>query len=245
MLKELVQYLEQRPAPVIVEHRGKKFSDKELFPIKNNSPEMLNVTTLRAVVDFINLHVDGKTQYPLNRIIVHVKSPIEVVITSECTEDGTRWERVLAKAVIPSIPFGRYMDVETFNITMQTMFVENENRNAVLSVVGNITDGTVTGFKDDGITQSVNIKAGIQRVGTANVPNPVVLAPYRTFPEITQPESPFVLRLKSGSGDSPSAAIFEADGTAWRLEAMQKIREYFWGNIPNGMIDSGEIVIIA
>ena len=30
------------------------------------------------------------------------------------------------------------------------------------------------------------------------VPNPVGLAPYRTFTEIGQPESKFVLRLKNG-----------------------------------------------
>ncbi len=245
MLKELVQYLEKRPAPVIVEHGGRKYSDKELQAIKNPAPEAINATTLQAVADFINKGVDDGGNFPLGRIIVHIKSPTDVVLTSECTADGSRFDRVNAQATVPAVPFGRFMDTELFNITLQSMFVESGNRAAVLSIVGNITDGAVTGFKDDGVTQAVNIKAGIQRVGTANVPNPVALAPFRTFPEVEQPASPFVLRLKPGAGDAPTAALFEADGTAWRLEAMASIKAYFEAALPADRLASGEIVIIA
>jgi len=54
------------------------------------------------------------------------------------------------------------------------------------------------------------------------VPNPVVLAPFRTFPEVIQPESKFIFRMQSG----PQAALFEADGGAWRNEAMGRIKTY-------------------
>lgn len=245
MLKEFAKYLEQRPAPVIIEHGGRKYSDKELFKVSNSTPDNIKVTTLQAVADFINKGVDEGTSYPPGRVIVHIQSPTEVVLTSECGLDGSRCERVLAAAVVPTVPFGRFMDTETFNITLQSMFVDTDTRAAVLSVVGNITDGAVSGFEDDGVTQKVTIKAGIQRVGTAEVPNPVVLAPYRTFPEVEQPASPFVLRMKPGAGDAPSAALFEADGTAWRLEAMQNIRAYFEAALPADKLESGNIVIIA
>lgn len=245
MLKELVKYLEQRTPPEIIDHAGRKYSDKELYPVRNSAPEAIKATTLRAVADFINKWVDNETEYPLGRVIVHIKSPTEVSLTSECSADGSRWERVTAAAVVPAVPFGRFMDTEMFGITLQTMFVESENRAAVLSVVGNITDSAVTGFEDDGITQKVTVKAGIQRVGTATVPNPVTLAPFRTFPEVEQPASPFVLRMKPGAGDTPSAALFEADGTAWRLEAMANIREYFERELSGEALECDGIVIIA
>lgn len=54
------------------------------------------------------------------------------------------------------------------------------------------------------------------------MPNPVYLAPYRTFAEIEQPVSKFVFRMESG----PKAALFEADGGAWKNEAILKIKEY-------------------
>ncbi|OSA97223.1 hypothetical protein B2H85_16310, partial [Clostridium botulinum] len=50
----------------------------------------------------------------------------------------------------------------------------------------------------------------------------VALAPYRTFPEVQQPTSKFIFRMQQG----PKAAIFEADGGAWRNQAMQSIKAY-------------------
>lgn len=60
--------------------------------------------------------------------------------------------------------------------------------------------------------------------GNAQVPNPVILAPYRTFPEIEQPLSKFIFRMKNDRG--PEAALFEADGKAWRNKAIRDIKEY-------------------
>ncbi|KHO31340.1 hypothetical protein OR63_10900, partial [Clostridium tetani] len=75
---------------------------------------------------------------------------------------------------------------------------------------------------DDGVSQAATIKTGVASVNEVKVPNPVVLAPFRTFPEIEQPESKFIFRMQSG----PRAALFEADGGAWRNEAMIKIKAY-------------------
>jgi hypothetical protein len=68
----------------------------------------------------------------------------------------------------------------------------------------------------------VTVKTGIAKIEDVFVPNPVVLAPYRTFPEIAQPESKFIFRMQTG----PTAALFEADGGAWRNEAMGRIKAW-------------------
>jgi hypothetical protein len=55
----------------------------------------------------------------------------------------------------------------------------------------------------------------------------VELRPYRTFREIEQPASKFVLRVKrGGEGQKPGCALFEADGGFWKLEAIENIRKY-------------------
>jgi len=57
--------------------------------------------------------------------------------------------------------------------------------------------------------------------------NPIRLRPYRTFREIEQPASLFVLRLQKGrDGELPRAALFEADGGQWKLEACQAIKHW-------------------
>ena len=81
-------------------------------------------------------------------------------------------------------------------------------------------EDAIKSISDDGVSQAATIKTGVASVNDVKVPNPVVLAPFRTFPEISQPESKFIFRMQSG----PRAALFEADGGAWRNEAMMKIK---------------------
>ena len=60
----------------------------------------------------------------------------------------------------------------------------------------------------------------------AIVPSPCILRPYRTFLEIVQTMSKFVFRMKD-SGSGVDCALFNADGGAWKLDAMNSIRKYF------------------
>ncbi len=75
----------------------------------------------------------------------------------------------------------------------------------------------------DGVQDKLLIQVSSPRV----VPNPVILAPYRTFPEIEQVESKFIFRMQEG----PNAALYEADGGAWKNEAMRRIKEYLVENL--------------
>ena len=118
------------------------------------------------------------------------------------------------------------------------MFLATEPQRQLLSIVGNLKDSNTTKFKDDGVTQEVTVKAGIARVEEVDLPNPVLLQPYRTFLEIDQPESAFVFRLKTGPAGAPECALFEADGGAWRLAAIGRIRDWIKEMVP-------EVAIIA
>jgi|SRR5579859_1922838 len=53
--------------------------------------------------------------------------------------------------------------------------------------------------------------------------NLVQLAPYRTFRDIEQPVSTFLFRIQQSGENMPTFALFEADGGAWKIEAVQKI----------------------
>ena len=71
------------------------------------------------------------------------------------------------------------------------------------------------------------------------MPNPVRLKPFRTFLEINQPESDFIFRMREGRG--VECAIYEADGGAWQIEAMQRIKVY----IQNALNDMPQFTVIA
>lgn len=217
--KEALEYLVGLGEVKTIEVNGQQYATKGLVRINELEPEALKVTTLTATIDYIKNNLDAKAS---TNLLVHIKSPETVALYSELRGDKQRECYIVANALLPKIQFERFLDREQFNIMMQSNFVDNLDKEAILKVVGTIQDNQVKDVKDDGVTQAVTIKTGITQVGQAFVPNPVALAPYRTFQEIKQVESNFVFRMKEG----PTAALFESDGGAWRNETMKRIKEY-------------------
>jgi hypothetical protein len=137
--------------------------------------------------------------------------------------------------------FGTYLDPETFVIDVQVRFVPTDTRALMLALVGNLKDESVRQANDDGVTQVVAARAGVVMAREVEVPNPVKLKPFRTFREVEQPESRFVLRVKRGSeGQLPTCALYEADGAAWKLEAVSSIATWL-----REKLDKTGVVVIA
>ena len=203
----------------IVELDQGTFSKEKLARVVHPLADCLVVSTLTGLVDYIKANVDELD----GKLLVHVKSPVEVNLYSPLNADREREKYVSAQAVLPdNIHYERFMDTERFNIMLQSSFVDNEDKKILLKYTGLIQDDAVKTTGDDGVSQQVTVKTGVASVGNAVVPNPVILAPYRTFPEVIQPQSKFIFRMQSG----PSAALFEADGKVWRNEAMLEIQKY-------------------
>ena len=206
-------------APNLIDVENRQYSDKKLSPIFEPTPEPLVLHSLLSLIEYAELE---RPEEP----IVHVISPLEVRLLSALR--GPFMQRdvyAVAKCKPPKFDFGRFVEHEEFMISLQALFEETPDRETVLAVVGNIADERVATFADDGVSQQVTVKSGITRKSEAKVPNPVKLAPYRTFAEIAQPVSPFILRMKQGS-PLPSVARFEADGGMWELEAISTIKKF-------------------
>jgi len=184
--------------------------------------EMLEINTLTGIVDF---YEDSSEELEM---IAHIINHNTVKLLERGFTDTWLTRSTYLKAVhgSPVFPFGRNMDVESFIINLQAMFVQDENTAAVLKIVGNIKEEAVTQHTDDGVTQAVTAKVGFARVESVAVPNPVILRPYRTFMEVEQPASTFVLRMTGGRGQQPSCALYEADGRMWQLEAIKNIKAW-------------------
>lgn len=217
MIQKALEYLVGLGAAETHEIEGQIYSDKPLHLVIEPKPAHLVVRNLSGLVDYLKSNYDD-----LPPVLVHVESPTEVSVYGSFSRDWSRNHYIMASALLPSIPFGRFLDMESFNILLQSCFVPNEDRSNVLRIVGNVKEENVTSVGDDGISQQVTAKTGIATVENVIVPNPVLLKPYRTFVEVAQPESEFVFRMRSG----PEAALFEADGGSWKLEAIQRIKDY-------------------
>lgn len=219
--KEPLEYLVnlgEEKAPIVKTDLG-LYMKKNLTRLTIPTATTLQVSTLTGLIDYIKSNID----YLPEKLLVHVESPCTVKLYSPLNGDRDREEFIYAKAILPNnVAYDRFLSTEQFNIMLQSAFVENNDSKLLLKYTGLIRDEAVKDTGDDGISQKVTIKTGITTVGEAVVPNPVILAPFRTFPEVAQPESKFIFRMQEG----PKAAIFEADGGAWRNEAMDNVKEY-------------------
>jgi hypothetical protein len=239
MLKEAMQYfMETCNASILANDEGREYSDKKLFPVLKPEPDTLHIATLTGVLDYLEADVDTLER---SSLLLQVSSPTTVKLLSRLIEPwDQRKTYVKASHDQPQFPFGRYLDVEVFVVELQAKFVPDEMTARLLQVIGNITDGVVNTFADDGVTQQVTTKSGVGRVESAPIPNPITLHPYRTFSEIDQPPAKFILRLQSGQGqERPKVALFEADGGAWQLEAIKRVQKWLRDNVPT------EVAVIA
>lgn len=221
MIKEALEYIVGLKTPVITEIDGNTYSDKPLNRISYVPyAKTIEMKTLTSLVEYIKANIDSMSE----KMIVHVISPTEVHLYSSLDADRKREYLVEVNAELPDFRFGSFIDHENFVIALQSKFVPNEDRDLVLKFAGTVEDGTVAEYGDDGVTQKATIKTGVASKADAVVPNPVNLIPYRTFLEVQQPASDFIFRMKSSCG--VQCAIFEADGGAWKNEAMSRIKNY-------------------
>lgn len=220
MIEKALKYLVNLGEAKLLNIGSGTYSDKPIHRINEPRAGEVTATTLTSMVDYLHSGMDEKS---IDRLIVHVASPSEVWLISELNNDRLREAYFFCKALTPNnIQYNRFMETEQFNIMLQSSFVDNTDKALLLKVTGLIQEKDVKEVGDDGISQAVTMKTGVVRVDDVIVPNPVTLAPFRTFPEIEQPESKFIFRMQSG----PAAALYEADGGAWRNEAMKRIKEW-------------------
>jgi hypothetical protein len=220
MIRSALEFLIGLGEAKIQEIKGGTYTDKKLTRVFEQTADDLKTTTLTALVDYIKSGIDKKYS---DTLLIHVVSPKVVTLESELNNDRVRETYMKCEVMLPNnIRFAQFTGTEEFNIMLQSSFIDTADKSLLLQVTGLIKEKDVRETGDDGISQAVTVKTGIAKIEDVFVPNPVVLAPYRTFPEIAQPESKFIFRMQTG----PTAALFEADGGAWRNEAMGRIKAW-------------------
>lgn len=213
---------------ILTDKAGNEFTSRQVFPVNAKTqpmPSRIDIATLTGLIDFILATKD----FGEESAFIHIKDHSEVELLSgvygpakqrTCYVNAS-FEALLGKSFV----FGTFYEKESFVVGLQSLFEPTPERAEVLKVIGTIKENQVREYADDGVTQTVSAKAGVALVSEIVVPNPVVLQPFRTFREIDQPASPFILRVRAGK-EMPQCALFEADGGRWKLEAIGRIKEF-------------------
>ena len=205
-----------------IEIDGRKYTERQYQPIKEPTPGVLDVSTLTSLVDYVEANKD---ELELETLIMHVDRPSSVRLRSNIFGDfKQRAEFVHAVPYLPNYEnfLNRQIDKEEFIPLLQSMFLPNENHELLLKTIAHVRLEGGADLEDDGMTQKVTIHTGAVRVDKAELPNPLKLIPYSTFPDVDQPERLFTFRMyKDGS-----CRLIEADGGAWRAIAARTVKEY-------------------
>lgn len=224
LTKETLEWIKIHGKADQIEAHNLIYTDRTFSPILPLSAACLSIYNLSGLKDYVDSEFDGQ-----NKLMIHVSDSSTVYLRGELNTI-TQSRELFAKAelCINTFSFDNYLNLETFIAELQSRFVKTEARDTVLKVVGNLKLEESVQTQDDGTTQSVTAKTGIARVEKVNLPNPVLLRPYRTFLEVEQPESDFVLRIKTDKYEKEQKiALFEADGGKWKNEAVDNIKAYF------------------
>ena len=194
-------------------------------------PATVEFSTLQSLADFINGGFNAA--YLQGKPFVVIDSPTSVYFASEAAPPYSK-RPTLAKAT-PWLPdqfrFGSWLDPETFIINMQSKFVRAAGDwTVVVDACAGLKADEGANYSDDGVAQKITVQKGVSLKTQKPLPNPVLLAPFRTFPEVAQPISPFVLRASDGN-NGPVLGLFEADGGAWKIVAVERIKAWLMKHI--------------
>jgi hypothetical protein len=144
-----------------------------------------------------------------------------------------------------ALTLNRYMPAEDMLIQLQALFEPTPDLADIVTALSTRTDGKVRTAVDDGITQVVTTKLGVALSTERKLPSTPTLAPRRTFVEVEQPKSRFLLRVKSGEAvEDSTAALIEADGGAWKAEAMRSIKAWLEAELAK-LPENRRVAVIA
>ena len=193
------------------------------------APKPIKVSSLLGLVDYTrtmfqeDFHGGGPPAFVIyNHASVGLVGPIQK------KNLNNRFIYATADLVADDFKFGTWHSQEAMIINLLTKFVPDEDTKNLISRIASIEHVSSHLSEDDGQSQVVEIKQGLRLKGQEKMVNPVTLRPWRTFRDINQPASEFVVRLdsKRGRDGDTQVALFEADGAQWKYQAMAYIDEY-------------------
>lgn len=225
-LKDAINRIAEMAQPFVMEVDGRKYCSANMCEVEGQGEKPLpyRVDTLDALIQLIR--TEGVKTY--EKLFVRVKDPHTVVVDSGyITTSREFYDRAsLYQAVtdVPPVTYGRAMDAERAVIELQSLYAATRDRDYLLALLSHIDTSQGVSTMDNGVTT-------VQPI--------VHLQPYRTFLEVAQPASDFLLRIdKDGH-----PALYEADGGAWKLEAKRSIAAYLGGQLAD-LVESGNVVVM-
>lgn len=239
MLKEAIQEIVKLAGPKTFDIGGEHYASQALCRVdpKKDFPETITLNGLDSLCKLIRN--EATDLFCDDQILVQVASYNLVRVYT--TLDGEMDRRYLYKcqADTPEVKTDRWLNHEAAVIQLQSMYIPNEDTAYLLSLLSSISKDSKVTTTDNGVTQTVEARKGVALMGNVQIKPRVTLRPFRTFLEVEQPESEFILRLS----DNGEINLIGADGGAWKLEAVRNIAAYFETQLKD-LVEQQKVVVL-
>lgn len=201
-------------------------------------PDPIDLYSLDALVHFVKTDAipaglglvyitvpNHKTASCFTRPLAYYRNQRQHFYTAKAT-DVPGWEREVR------LPFEEAM------IALRTRFQPTADAEYALRLLADITTGSKVTYNDNGVATTVVTQKGIALQGNTAIRPILSLRPYRTFQEVEQPESQFLIRISERG-----ITFVEADGGMWKLDARQKVKAYLEDKLRDE-VDNGSVVVV-
>lgn len=224
MLKAAIEKIQELCAPKVVDVEGVSYLIDEngytQIKKKLEYPSCIDLSSLDALVAFIK--TEAVNRY--SQVYITIPDHMTVKCFTQPYKD-LREDRVyLYKATATDVPgWGEKVALgfEEAQIALRTRFQHTPDTDYALKLLSDITLGGKVTFNDNGVATSVVTKKGIDLQSNAAIRPIINLRPYRTFQEVEQPESQFLIRI-----NERNITFIEADGGMWKLVARKTVKDY-------------------
>lgn len=240
-LKDAIDRILEMAAPKTYEIGPHTYANQELTLVDTepSRPLLYSVDTLSGLVKIVKEEGVGLG----GKLFVQVEGHRHVNVWTHylgvIDREFERWRPYEAMADVPRITVGNYMDQQQAIIELQSLHNATPDRDYLLDLLSKIDMTQGVKSTDNGVTQEATVKTGVVLKDTVPVKPIVELQPFRTFLEVDQPVSKFLLRVD----EHGRAGLFEADGGAWKLEAKRSVAAWLSDALA-AEIEAGKVVVM-
>lgn len=245
MLKEAIEKIQEMCKPLLVVRDGADFVigiDGVATEIHKETyaPVEIELNSLDALVKLVKTEAI-KAGYPKPLYITIPRHDKLLCFTQPIGDQYFRRVQhyVICATDIPGWNTKVQLSFEEAMIALRTRFQATPDTDYALKLLSDITTGSKITYNDNGVATSVVTKRGIDLQANAPIRPIVTLRPYRTFQEVQQPESTFLIRI-----NEHGISFVEADGGMWKLAARNTIKSYLETALTNEITDGAVVVAL-
>lgn len=241
MLKEFIAHIQETTKSQIIKIGESTFtvnavgSANEIRPIIDH-PDPLPLTSLDSLVKLVRSEA------------LCVENPLYITVPDHLTVrcfgrpvERERFHRQVYYEVnatdVPGWDEKVTLPFEEMQISLRTRFQETTDTSYVQKLLSEISTGAKITFNDNGVATTVVTKKGIDLQANETIRPIVTLRPYRTFQEVDQPESVFLIRI-----NERGISFIEADGGMWKLRARETVKAFLEEQMAQE-VSSGEVIV--